>query len=429
MSIRLVKKAKSYIGHYGIKTLIRKAIERKSDRSNYDAERRNLLINDEEKERQRKERFGYEPVISIILPAYNTETKMLSETLMSVRTQTYEKWELCISDGGEVAVEETVRTIFPLDERVKYIKSTEQLGLAQNSNEAIGMATGDYVAFLDHDDLLEPDALYEVVKAINLTDADMVYTDEDKVNEDTTKYFRPYNKPDYNEPLFWSNNYICHFCAIRSSIVKKLGGFRAEYDGAQDYDLFLRITKETKKIAHVAKVLYHWRVNESSTSGNPFNKEYAKVAGKKALEAHFERMNIPVEVHCMEDMGYYKASYSGDVCVDDYELVLEPGMEITSGDKETLVRLAMLTGSDIVVPKIIHKKKYVYGGIDSLKGKPAWYRGRFNLGITPSAVTNVPKSGYLRRIGVTKVEGAVYEPSVTVTIKGKYNEKGSRSNT
>ena len=429
MSIRFIKKVKSYIGHYGIKTLIRKAVERNSDKRNYDAERQNFLISEDEKERQRNDKFNYEPVISIILPAYNTEFEMLRETLISVSNQTYGKWELCISDGGDVAVEEVVKEVFSLDERVLYKKSIHKLGLAQNSNEAIGMSSGDYVAFLDHDDLLEPDALYEVVKAINSTGADMVYTDEDKVNENTTKYFRPYYKLDYNEPLFWSNNYICHFCAIRSSLVKSLGGFRAEYDGAQDYDLFLRCSEQTDRIAHVEKVLYHWRVNESSTSGNPFNKEYAREAGKKALEAHFERMNIPVKVHCMEDMGYYKASYSGDVCVDDYELVMEPGMEITSGDKETLVRMSVLTGSDIVVPKIIHKKKYVYGGIDSLKDKPAWYKGRFNLGVTPLAVTNVPKSGYLRRIGVTKVDKAVYEPSVTVTIKGKYNEKGSNSNT
>lgn len=429
MSIRFLKKVKSYIGHYGIKTLIRKAIERKSDKSNYDAERLKYLIDDVEKERQRKEQFSYEPLISIILPAYNTETTILRETLMSVSNQTYAKWELCISDGGERSVEEIVKSVFSFDERVRYKKSSEKLGLAQNSNEAIGMSNGDFVTFLDHDDLLEPDALYEVVKAINSTDADMIYTDEDKVNENTTKYFRPYYKPDYNEPLFWSNNYICHFCAIKSSLVKRLGGFRVEYDGAQDYDLFLRCTEETDRITHVAKVLYHWRVNENSTSGNPFNKEYARESGKKALESHFERLNIPVEVHCMADMGYYKVSYSGDVCVEDYELVMELGMEITSGDKETLVRMAELTNSDIVVPRIIHKKKYVYGGIDSLKGKPAWYRGRFNLGITPMAVLNVPKSGYLRRIGTTSMEKAVYEPGVTVTIKGKYNEKGSSSNT
>ena len=429
MSRNFIRKVKSYIGHYGIKTLIREVIERNSDKRNYDAERQRFLISEEEKESQRNEKFNYEPVVSIILPAYNTEANMLRETLLSVSNQTYEKWELCISDGGDVAVEEVVKEIFALDERVKYKKSIQKLGLAQNSNEAIRMSTGDYVAFLDHDDLLEPDALYEVVKAINLSQSDMLYTDEDKVNENTTKYFRPYYKLDYNEPLFWSNNYICHFCAIKSSLVKSLGGFRAEYDGAQDYDLFLRCTEQTDKITHVAKVLYHWRVNESSTSGNPFNKEYAREAGKKALEAHFERINIPVEVKCAVDMGYYKATYTGEICPDDYEFVMEPGMEITAGDKETLVRMAVLTNSDIVVPRIIHKNKYVYGGIDSLKNKPAWYKGYFNLGITPSAVTNVPESGYLRRIGSAKVAKAVYEPSVTVTIKGKNNEKGSNSNT
>lgn len=143
------------------------------------------------------------------------------------------------------------------------------------------MASGDFVCLLDHDDLLEPDALYEVAEKIVQDDrVDVVYTDEDKINSKGTKHLTPNMKPDFNLDLLRSNNYICHLFVVRRILVEKIGGFRKEFDGAQDYDFIFRCTEEAEKIAHVHKVLYHWRTHEKSTSDNPESKLYAFHAGK-----------------------------------------------------------------------------------------------------------------------------------------------------
>ena len=235
--------------------------------------RKNEVATAEILEHQQNTMFKDAPVISIIMPAYNTPPQSLRQTLLSVKKQSYSKWELCISDGGNISVKPVIDEIFGDDERIKYKKLKDNLGISGNSNEALAIATGDFVAFLDHDDILEPDVLYEVASVIMNTGADMVYTDEDKVSENLENYFRLYRKPDYKKELLLSNNYICHFCAISRSRIDITGGFRSEYDGAQDYDLFLRCTEYATGIQHINKVLYHWRVSTESTSDNPFNKE------------------------------------------------------------------------------------------------------------------------------------------------------------
>lgn len=192
------------------------------------------------------------------MPVYNVEHEAFKTTLESVLAQTYGNWELCVADGGENKVDAVIDEVMGDDARIRYVSLEANLGISGNSNQALDVASGEYVAFLDHDDILEPDALYEAANRIVNYGADMVYTDEDKVSPDLKRYFKPYRKPDYNKTLLLSNNYICHFCVINRKIVTEAGGFRSEYDGAQDYDLFLRCVDKCKVIEHVDKILYHW---------------------------------------------------------------------------------------------------------------------------------------------------------------------------
>ncbi len=445
-----LKKISAYLKRYGFTKLFRKAVERHSNKSDYNNSRIDEIATEAALFEQRNTHFEYEPLISIVLPAYNTPEKSLAQTLTSVKEQSYPKWELCIADGGDIPVQETVYKVLGNDSRVKYKKLRENKGISGNSNAGIAMAEGGYIAFLDHDDILEPDALYEAVQKINCK-ADIVYTDEDKVDEELNNYFRPFRKPDYNKTLFLSNNYICHFCIIRKELVDRAGGFHSKYDGAQDYDLFLRCIEQTDRIEHVCKILYHWRISNSSTSDNPFNKEYAFDAGRRALEDYLSRNGLSgmAYVKELEDPGYFRIAYKGGRVKDDgYELILSDNAECTVECKELLLQTAALTGADIVVPKIIYKKRYYYNGIarrgedftQSLKGRPHWYRGRFNLGITDMDVNRAPACGILARKEladrirsvsggwISNIDGEfkglkmVYAPEAVITLKGKLNE-------
>lgn len=445
-----LKKVSAYLKRYGFKTLFRKVLERHSNKSDYNSSRHKELATQSELAEQRQHRFDYEPVISIIMPAFNTPEKSLIQTLTSVLEQSYTKWELCIADGGNLPVQDIVNKVFENDSRVKYKALKENKGISGNSNAGIEMANGDYIAFLDHDDILEPNVLYEVVRKINCG-AEMVYTDEDKVDEELNNYFRPFRKPDFNKTLFLSNNYICHFCVIKKEILDRTGGFRSEYDGAQDYDLFLRCMEQTDRIEHVCKILYHWRISTSSTSDNPFNKEYAFDAGRRALEDYLSRNNLShtAYVKDLEDPGYFRIVYKGDVAeTDGYEFISCSNMKYEINQKEVLIKTALLTDADIVVPKIIYNKRYYYNGLakrgdgftQSLKGKPYWYRGKFNMGITDMDVNVVPSTCILVRKEyascaqavaepqINNLEGEfkglkmVYAPEAVVTLKGKIHE-------
>lgn len=196
------------------------------------------------------------------------------------------------------------------DARIKYLALNDNLGIAENTNKAIEMAAGDYVALFDHDDLLTKDALYEVASAIEAApETDVLYTDEDKVNSELTEHFQPHFKPDFNLDLLRSNNYITHLFVVKRSLLTKVGSFRKEFDGAQDYDFILRCTENAEHIVHIPKVLYHWRIHQASTADNPFSKTYAFEAGKRAVQAHLERMGVNGTVTSRKDMGFYRVQY------------------------------------------------------------------------------------------------------------------------
>lgn len=281
----------------------------------YNVWRKKYIPNARKLKKQRAEKLDYEPCISIIVPTYKTPEKFLKEMIDSVRNQSYENWELCIGDGSvtEDTVKNVVESYQKKDKRIKMLCLSENLGIAGNTNAALFIATGDYIALLDHDDILAPDALYEVVKWMNehyKDETDVIYTDEDKVSFDLKDYFEPHFKSDYNLDLIRSNNYICHLFVARKSIVDQVGGFRKEYDGSQDYDFILRCIEQSKHVEHVPKVLYHWRCHPGSTAANQESKMYCYEAGKRAIEDHLKRMGEDdCQVVMTEHLGFYHVIY------------------------------------------------------------------------------------------------------------------------
>ncbi len=266
----------------------------------------------EELERQRKKKWKAKPKISIAVPAYKTPEKFLRQMIESVQAQTYDNWELCVVNAGyeKGGIEKTLAEYAGQDGRIRYENLSENLGIAENTNRAFAMAQGDFVGLLDHDDLLAPNALYEIICALEKdAEIDCVYTDEDKVTADLSEHFQPHLKPDFNLDLLRSNNYITHFFLARRRLVEEIGGFRREFDGAQDYDFILRCTEKAGKICHIPEILYHWRTHKSSTADNPASKMYAFEAGKRAIEAHLDRTDTPGEVRHTMDLGFYRVVY------------------------------------------------------------------------------------------------------------------------
>ena len=221
-----------------------------------------------ELKKQRLTRFGREIKISIVTPTYETSKEFLKAMIRSVREQTYGHWELCIADGGSLSP--AVRTILKeeslRDPRIKVVFLPANLGISGNTNAALALAGGDYVTFLDHDDTLSPFALFEVVRAVNdEPDADVLYSDEDKIDEKGGRRLQPHFKPDWSPDMLRSYNYITHLAVYRRELLDKIGGLQPDFDGAQDYDLILRATEQARKIVHIPRVLYHWRMHAGST--------------------------------------------------------------------------------------------------------------------------------------------------------------------
>lgn len=308
-----IKKGILYFKHFGPKEFWVRLTERfQTDDVDYEEWYRNHRPSEEELERQLRGKFAYMPLISILVPVYNTPESFLKQMIQSVRAQTYGNWELCIANAnpGNKEVGDILRIASEKDQRIRVTDVPENEGIAQNTNAALKIASGEYVGLLDHDDLLTKDALYEVVKALNQQEKpEMLYSDEDKVTTDLTEHFQPYMKPDFNLDLLRSNNYICHFFVAKKSLIEDVGAFRGEFNGAQDYDLILRCSEKAAGIAHIPRILYHWRVHKASTADNPASKMYAFDAGKRAIEEHLKRCGQDGEVSHAKDLGYYRVKY------------------------------------------------------------------------------------------------------------------------
>ena len=248
----------------------------------------------------------------MVVPAYHTPQLFLRQMMDSLIAQTYGNWELCIANGSpdDMEMGKVLEEYSQKDSRILFKNLEKNEGIAQNTNEAFAMASGEFIGLLDHDDLLAPNALYEIVNALNNHEnADVVYTDEDKVTAELDEHFQPHLKPDFNIDLLRSNNYICHFFVARRSLVETVGGFRTEFDGAQDYDFIFRCVEQARQVVHVPEILYHWRTHKASTADNPASKMYAFEAGKRAIEAHLARMGVKGTVSHTPDLGFYRVQY------------------------------------------------------------------------------------------------------------------------
>ena len=272
------RKARAYYQQFGFKETVKRSIEKITvqDSINYKAWIRRNAPTAKMLQAQREAHFQYAPKISIVVPLYKTPENYLREFVQSVQAQTYKNWELCFSDGSgkDSPIEGVLNELTHKDPRIRVVYTGEQLQISENTNEALKIAAGDFIAFSDHDDLLAPDALYECVKALNEDRSiELLYTDEDKVDMKGNKFFMPHFKPDFNIDLLRSINYICHLFVVKREILEQVGMLNPEFDGAQDYDFVLRCVEKSEHIHHIPKILYHWRAHKDSTAENMETKE------------------------------------------------------------------------------------------------------------------------------------------------------------
>lgn len=272
------------------------------------------LFTESELAEQRKHQFPKSIKFSIVVPLFNTPEKFLREMIQSVIDQTYANWELCLADGSDAEhglVEKICRQYAKKDSRIKYKKLEKNLGISGNTNACLEMASGDYIGLFDHDDLLHPAALYEVMRAICEQDADFIYTDELTFSGNTSNIITAHFKPDYAPDNLRANNYICHFSVFSDKILENVKGFRSEYDGSQDHDFILRATECAKKIVHIPEILYYWRSHPNSVAADINSKPYASIAGRKAVHDHIARHNMESIVESTKAFpAMYRVEYS-----------------------------------------------------------------------------------------------------------------------
>lgn len=315
LSMSNLKKTIYYFERNGIKKTFYAVLERfflKQESYTY----KNTDV--EQLKEQKTYQFVFPCRFSILVPAYETKEAYLRKLIESVLAQTYGDFELIIADAGKSGRTEQITKSYS-DGRIVYMGLENNGGISENTNAALKAAKGDYIGLLDHDDFLEPDALFAMAKAIEDKkrageEVSFLYSDEDKCDSEGSVFFEPHRKKDFDLDLLLSNNYICHFLVMKAGLMKELA-FRKEYDGAQDYDLILRAVgkvireygeKETKaKICHIPRILYHWRCHEESTAANPKSKEYAYNAGKRAIEAFLKEMGWKADVTETSHVGFY----------------------------------------------------------------------------------------------------------------------------
>ncbi len=314
LSIHNLRKTISYLKRNGLRetlVTIREHLPRLS-RENY----RYDYPTESSLEQQRRRNWEQPVTFSVVVPAYHTPERYFREMIESVLAQTYPHWQLVIGDAGEENTLEKLAASYN-DKRICYHRLSGNRSIADNTNETLQWVEGDYTALLDHDDVLTPDALYEMAAMLehgrqNGVMPRMLYSDEDKCNEDAKKFYEPNFKPDFNLDLLMTNNYICHLLVMRTELIKQLG-FRAEYDGAQDHDLVLRaaagLWRTPGAILHIPRVLYHWRCHSASTAANPKSKLYAYEAGVRATQDFADSQGWSAKASMTQHMGFSRTEY------------------------------------------------------------------------------------------------------------------------
>ena len=372
------EKVTYYLKRYGVvatsKKVIKRAFhikeDRKTNQEQYVIWMENNKLTDEMLEVQRKTKFKIEPKISIVVPMYNTEKLFFKELIDSLKNQTYKNWELCLADGSEVPNE--LLKDYMDDGRIKYSFLNSNLGISENTNAAIKMATGDYIGFLDHDDILSQDALFEVVRAINENkNVDFIYSDEDKIDENNER-FEPYFKPDFSPETLECNNYITHFVVVKKDLLNEVGYLDSAFNGAQDFDFVLRATSKAKNVVHISKILYHWRVHRQSTAEVADAKPYAFEAGIKVVEKYLERTGKEGTVENGQDVpGIYKINYK--VIGNPKVSILIPNKDNSKLLKDainSIIENTTYNNYEIVVIENGSTEKETLKYYDELKDKP-----------------------------------------------------------
>ena len=426
------KRLTSYIKRNGVKASVFKVIERLSrddSEKTYSQDVFDLICDKEEEEFERSVAFTHRYKFSIIVPAYETGARRIKEMIFSVLSQTYDNFELCIADASVTdEVENAVKCTE--SDKIKYIRLKENKGISENTNEALKMATGEYVVFLDHDDILTRNALFEVMNVLEnglhkeggiyTNSVKLIYSDEDKCNDDCDTFFDHHIKPDFDIDLLRSNNYICHMLTVRRELALSVGGFDKDYDGAQDHDFILKCVEkiDRSEIKHIGKVLYHWRSHTSSTATNPDSKLYAYEAGKRAVKAHLERLNIDAEVTDTMHLGFYKVKYKvsandlTNVKIMSFDELKELSVdELKDSDFEYAmiindnVRLTNADGIEEMLGILKRDEVGCVGGLVINKGKieSAGYSVNEDGELTPDYNgLNKNFSGYLHRAKLTR---------------------------
>ncbi len=317
------RKAFRYLRHYGPKDFLIRVRERLTPEEVpygpwYEAHKASPEELERQREQCRQEQVSADaPLFSVVVPAWKTPPSYLRALLDSVLNQTFQDLELVIANASpeDEAMAEILDAAAKKDSRLKVIPLEKNGSIAENTNAAIAGASGQFLCFMDHDDLIAPDALYEASHYAKDPDIDLIYTDEDKIREDAKgglEHFQPHFKPGFSLDLLRSNNYICHLLMVRRSVADAVGGIDEKFEGAQDYEFILRCVDQipAQRIAHIPKILYHWRTHASSTADNPDSKTYAYEAGKRALEEHLERNHVKGTVSQTKDHGFYRVRYA-----------------------------------------------------------------------------------------------------------------------
>ncbi len=413
------------IKKHGILGLVRKAIEKKTDsfEKEYRADDKRWSPTQEELARQRAYVWRDSPVISVVVPAYETPELFLRQLIASVLAQTYGRWELIFADGSRTdRVETVVREYEKKDGRIRYKRLSKNGGISANTNEGFAMANGAFIGLLDHDDLLSPQALFQVAAAVGRhPQARVFYSDEDKVSADLRVHMQPHLKTDFDRELLYSYNYICHFLVFSRELLREVGGLDETYDGSQDYDFILRLSEREERFVHIPEILYHWRVHEGSTAASSLAKDYAYDAGCRALSAHLKRIGRNAVVETAKGRAFYRVCYKPggarkrSVYVTHREL--SEGVEVsddiawlvvcdkshvhraTAGWEEILLAMGEAVGAGIVGARFLGPRYRVVdaglergedgGVVCQFAGLYGWFHGYFDRAVLPREVSGV----------------------------------------
>ena len=351
---------------------------------------------DAERERQKNTVFDRMVKVSVLTPLWNTPENFLREMIESVQAQTYQNWELCLADGSDDAhayVGEICREYAAKDSRIVYKKLEKNGGIAENTNRCLEMATGEFVAPFDHDDLLHPCVLYEYVKVINEKDADYIYCDEATFkNGDVNQMITMHFKPDYAIDNLRANNYICHFSMFDKKLLEGTELYRTKFDGSQDHDMILRLTDKARNVVHVPKLLYYWRQHAGSVSSGVEAKPYVVESARGAVADHLRR-------HGFANFKITSTRAFETIFKITYEIIGEPKISIIIPNKDhvedlrrcitSIIEKSTYDNYEIIVVENNSETREIFAYYEELANNPAvkiiTYKGDFNY----SAINNL----------------------------------------